>query len=82
MSQWIYLGSMLYLMMMIITPSLAISSPLSPLMRYAHSTELYPGIADLWWTIDTNKGEILMEFHVNTTGWIGIGISPGISLVH
>lgn len=65
--------------MMIIDQAWTISSPVSPLMKYAHSTELYSGVADLWWSIDNEKGEILMEFHVNTTGWVGLGISPGRS---
>lgn len=70
--------SIVTILMMIIERTWTISSPVSPLMKYAHSTELYPGVADLWWSIDNEKGEILMEFHVNTTGWVGLGISPGM----
>lgn len=55
-----------------------ISSPLTPFMDYKHSIELEPKIADLWWTIDDSEKEIIFEYHVKSTGWIALGISPGI----
>ncbi len=55
----------------------SISSPISPLSNYKHSSELEKNIADLWWTIDDNEREITFELHIKTTGWIALGISPG-----
>ncbi len=53
------------------------TSPISPLSNHKYSTELEKNVADLWWTIDDSKGEITFELHINTTGWIALGISPG-----
>lgn len=61
-----------------------LSSPIRTFSTYEHSVELEKDIADLWWRIDDAVGEITFEFHVKTTGWIGLGISPGrgISPIH
>jgi hypothetical protein len=55
----------------------SISSPITPLSNLMHSTELEKDIADLWWSVDETKGEIIFELHIKTTGWIALGISPG-----
>ena len=56
----------------------AISSPIPPYTNYTYATELQPNLADLWWSIDDVRKEITFEIHINTTGWIALGISPGI----
>lgn len=56
---------------------LCITSPIQPLSNHTYSAELEKNVADLWWTIDDNKKEITFELHINTTGWISLGISPG-----
>lgn len=68
---------MIILSLFIIKDCLSISSPIKPLSNYEHSIELENNVADLWWKIDNNKKEITFELHVNTTGWISLGISPG-----
>ncbi len=55
----------------------SISSPIRPFTNYTHSIELQANVADLWWTVDDVKKEITFELHMNTTGWIALGISPG-----
>jgi hypothetical protein len=55
----------------------SISSPITPLSNLTYSIELENNLADLWWSIDDNKGEIIFELHIKTTGWIALGISPG-----
>jgi len=57
-----------------------ISSSVSPFTNYQHSAELELNVADLWWTVNEIEKEIIFELHVNTTGWIALGISPGIFL--
>jgi hypothetical protein len=57
-----------------------ISSPIQPYTNYKYSTELQANVADLWWTPDEDKQDITFELHIKTTGWIALGISPGISL--
>ena len=56
----------------------AITSPIQPFMSYNHSVELQTNVADLWWTVDERNQTILFELHIRTTGWIALGISPGI----
>lgn len=56
---------------------ICLSSPIKPLSNHRYSTELEKNVADLWWTIDDNNKEIIFELHINTTGWIALGISPG-----
>ena len=55
----------------------AISSPIPTYRNYTYATELQSNLADLWWSIDDVRKEITFEFHLNTTGWIALGISPG-----
>ncbi len=72
------LRTMLFIaLLLIIGDALAISSPIQSFTTYRYSIELEPDIADLWWTIDEHQQEIIFELHVNTTGWIALGISPG-----
>ena len=54
-----------------------VSSPITPFVNYSHTIELQIGIADLWWTTNDTAKEITFELHVNTTGWIALGVSPG-----
>ena len=58
-----------------------ISSPIQTFVSYNHSVELQANIADLWWTVDDVKHEIMFELHVKTTGWIALGVSPGQQFV-
>jgi hypothetical protein len=64
---------------LVIQSSNGISSPIQPFTQYNHSVELKPNAADLWWTVDETNQTILFELHMNTTGWIALGISPGKS---
>ncbi|CAF3360260.1 unnamed protein product [Rotaria socialis] len=59
----------------------AISSPIPPYTNYTYATELQPNLADLWWSIDDLRKEITFEFHINTTGWIALGISPAGGMI-
>ena len=54
-----------------------ITSPITPFTNYQHSVELQTNVSDLWWTPDEANQTILFELHINTTGWIALGISPG-----
>ena len=56
----------------------AISSPISPYTTYKYNTELENGVADLWWSVNETSQDILFELHIKTTGWIALGISPGM----
>jgi hypothetical protein len=62
--------------LILINKSNGISSPLTPFINYKHSIELEANIDDLWWTIDDSEKEILFEYHVKSTDWIALGISP------
>ncbi|CAF1151739.1 unnamed protein product, partial [Adineta steineri] len=53
-----------------------LSSPLTTFTTYQHSVELLSNVADLWWTVNETNQTIFFELHVNTTGWIALGISP------
>ncbi len=66
--------------LLIVQESNAITSPIQPYTNYRYSTELQNNVADLWWTVDETKHEILFELHIKTTGWIALGISPGTHL--
>jgi hypothetical protein len=76
----------LYTVISIVIPLLAvhnsnaITSPIRPYANYTYSIELWNNVADLWWTVDEAKQDILFELHINTTGWIALGISPGMFL--
>ncbi|CAF4384641.1 unnamed protein product [Adineta steineri] len=61
----------------IIHVSNGLSSPLTTFTTYQHSAELLSNVADLWWTVNETNQTIFFELHVNTTGWIALGISPG-----
>ena len=67
----------LVLLLFIVEKCSSLSSPIQPRSNYKYSTELDANIADLWWTIDDAEREITFELHVKTTGWVGLGISPG-----
>ena len=54
-----------------------LSSPIQPVTSYKHSIELQANIADLWWTVDDAERHITFELHIQSTGWIALGISPG-----
>ncbi|CAM4973996.1 unnamed protein product [Rotaria socialis] len=69
---------MLFIVLLLIIGNvLAISSLIQSFTTYKYSIELQPDIADLWWTVDSDANEITFELHMKTTGWIGLGISPG-----
>lgn len=57
------------------------ASPLQLRGVYDHTIELERDVAQLWWTVNDAGQDILFEFHVKTTGWIALGISPGRKLV-
>ncbi len=67
---------------LVVQKSNAISSPIQPFINYTYYTELQSGVADLWWSVDETKQDILFELHIKTTGWIALGISPGIAFIH
>ena len=54
-----------------------LSSPLCPYQTYQYSAELQSNVADLWWTVDRTKKEIMFELHMKMNGWIALGVSPG-----
>ena len=60
---------------------IGITSPIQPYINYTYSIELQNNVADLWWTVNEAKQDIVFELHVNTTGWIALGISPGMYLL-
>ncbi len=53
-----------------------LTSPITPYIKYQHSAELKANVADLFWSVNETSQEILFELHINTTGWIALGISP------
>ncbi len=55
----------------------SISSSIASFINYTDSIELQADKADLFWIVDDVKKEITFELHINTTGWIALGISPG-----
>jgi hypothetical protein len=61
----------------LINKCISISSPIAPFTNYTHSVELQANVADLWWRADDAKKQITFELHMNTVGWIALGISPG-----
>ena len=70
----------LTLILALVVPSaVALSSPLKPFTNYTYSTSLKDKVGDLWWTVDAVQKEITFEMHIKTTGWIALGISPGLS---
>ena len=77
----LYTASSIILLLLVVHKSNEISSPLQPHTTYRYSTELQRNVADLWWVINEIQQEIIFELHIKTTGWIALGISPGISFV-
>ena len=75
---WRFTAAYALTLLLTLQNSHEISSPLKPSTTYRHSTELRPKVADLWWTVDATRQEITFELHIKTTGWIALGISPGI----
>ena len=67
----------LVLFLFVIQVSNGITSPITLFTTYNHSVELQINVADLWWTVDETNQTILFELHIQTTGWIALGISPG-----
>jgi hypothetical protein len=64
------------MLLFIVRTSHQANSPISPRSNYSHSFELKTNVAYLWWTVNETSQEIIFELHVNTTGWIALGISP------
>ncbi|UJR36729.1 hypothetical protein I4U23_029445 [Adineta vaga] len=60
----------------VIQRSNGVTSPISTFTSYQHTVELRHGIADLWWSVNSVNQTIVFELHMNTTGWIALGISP------
>jgi hypothetical protein len=77
---WLYAVSYFILPLLAVQKCTGISSPIQPYTNYRYSTELQPNVADLWWTVNETQQDILFELHIKTTGWIALGISPGIEL--
>ncbi len=75
-----YVVIILSIWLITINKCTGISSAIQTFTTYKHSTTLQENIADLWWTVDDNKQEIMFELHVKSTGWIALGISPGKNL--
>ena len=68
------------LLLLLLIPSIqAKSSPIPTFTNYTHTIEVQKNISDLWWTVDETNQTITFELHVNTLGWIALGISPGRS---
>ncbi|CAF3656855.1 unnamed protein product [Rotaria sp. Silwood1] len=67
---------LLFILLVGIEQCLSISSPVYPFATYKHSVELQVNVADLWWTVNDAETEVVFELHINTTGWIALGISP------
>ena len=70
------------LSLLVVHYSESTTSPIPPFTTYKYSTELQHDVADLWWNVNETSQEIVFELHVNTTGWIALGISPGKYLFH
>ena len=77
---WLFAISFTIISLLAVHHSDAVSSPIPPYTNYTYSTELQPNVADLWWNVNETSQEITFELHVNTSGWIALGISPGMHL--
>ena len=75
-----HLHALALILTLVVHDTIALSSPLAPFDNYIYSTELKADVADLWWTVDAVLEEITFELHIKTTGWIALGISPGLYL--
>lgn len=69
----------LYSLWILISRVTGRSSPIQPWNEYDHSIVLEKDVAELWWTVDSIQQNICFEVHVKTTGWLAVGISPGLS---
>jgi hypothetical protein len=78
---WKYIFLQIYILWAVIDNCNSISSPIEPFTNYSNVVELQANVADLYWTVNNDKQEITFELHINTTGWIGLGISPGKKLL-
>jgi hypothetical protein len=67
----------LYIFLNLIERCIGISSPLQPFTTYKHTVELQIRVAQVWWTVNDIEQTITFELHVNTIGWIALGIIPG-----
>ncbi len=75
---WLHTVSYIIISLLAVQKSNAITSPIQPFTNYKYSTELQANVADLWWTVNETAQDIIFELHIKTTGWIALGISPGI----
>jgi hypothetical protein len=73
------LRTLTFILALVVRDAIALSSPLKPFTNYTYSTSLKDKVGDLWWTVDAARKEITFEMHIKTTGWIALGISPGLS---
>jgi len=69
---------LVFVSLLLIHSDYATTSPISTYTNYTYSTELQADIAYLWWSVDETQQEIVFELHIKTTGWIALGISPGL----
>ena len=73
------LRTLAFIFTLVVYDAAALSSPLKTFTDYTYSSELKSNVADLWWTVDAARKEITFELHIKSTGWIALGISPGLS---
>ncbi len=76
-TMWKHIFLQIHILWAVIDNCNSISSPIKPFTNYSNVVELQANVADLFWTVDDNTKEITFELHINTTGWIALGISPG-----
>nr|CAB3263920.1 DBH-like monooxygenase protein 1 homolog [Phallusia mammillata] len=73
------LGSIVCLLLLFSLNSISASQP-EPSETFTHNAQLEPnGKIHLYWKF--NQIHITFEVHGNTNGWVGIGISPGGSMM-
>jgi len=75
---WSYTVFYLTLSLLAVEKCNGISSPIQPFTTYEYSAELQADVADLWWSTNETQQDIIFELHIKTTGWIALGISPGM----
>ena len=75
---WLGVVFSVLILLLVIDKCSSVSSPVRPFTTYNHSVELKINVADLWWTVNETQQDILFELHIKTTGWIALGISPGM----
>lgn len=59
-----------------------LSSSLTLYTTYENQIEVESHNLSIWWNVDEIKKEIVFEYHVKTTGWIGLGVSPGGGMIN